>query len=335
MEKQKGKAETLKKERGITLIALVITIIVLLILAGVTMSTLTGDNGLLQKAQTATEQNEEAKELELIKLGVSATQVAGKGTLTIDNLHSELQANFNNDKLYKGNNFLIFYGKYKNYIVMDTGEIITRNKWDTVKGNLSKAKFKELVSSDTPKNIIFTNIGGEGQDISEEQDGSVIAWREEETLYVSSNEIGYNVSAPSDCRSLFSLGNWGAGGWQTGIEKIDCSCLDTSNVTNMMQMFYECRNLSSLNISNFDTSKVTNMSYMFEDCKNLDTLNLANFDMSNVINITSILLGCRAISLIIPKTNGNGINNTESTLYGNNTSISYNILSNGRNVILK
>ena len=38
-----------KKEKGITLIALVITIIVLLILAGVTVATLTGDNGLLTK----------------------------------------------------------------------------------------------------------------------------------------------------------------------------------------------------------------------------------------------------------------------------------------------
>ena len=38
---------------GITLIALVITIIVLLILAGVTIATLTGDNGLLTKASEA------------------------------------------------------------------------------------------------------------------------------------------------------------------------------------------------------------------------------------------------------------------------------------------
>ena len=40
----------LKERNGITLIALVITIIVLLILAGVTIATLTGDNGILGKA---------------------------------------------------------------------------------------------------------------------------------------------------------------------------------------------------------------------------------------------------------------------------------------------
>ncbi len=61
-----------KKEReiqkGITLIALVITIIVLLILAGVSIATLTGDNGILTKAQTAKTETEKASEKEQIKL---------------------------------------------------------------------------------------------------------------------------------------------------------------------------------------------------------------------------------------------------------------------------
>ena len=52
------KKELLKNDKkGITLIALVITIIVLLILAGVTIVTLTGDNGLLKKASNAVESN--------------------------------------------------------------------------------------------------------------------------------------------------------------------------------------------------------------------------------------------------------------------------------------
>ena len=42
-----------KKERGITLIALVITITVLLILAGVSIAMLTGDNGILTEASNA------------------------------------------------------------------------------------------------------------------------------------------------------------------------------------------------------------------------------------------------------------------------------------------
>ena len=50
-----------RKEEGITLIALVITIIVLLILAGVSIAMLTGENGILTQAQRAKEETEEAQ----------------------------------------------------------------------------------------------------------------------------------------------------------------------------------------------------------------------------------------------------------------------------------
>ena len=57
------------KERGITLIALVITIIVLLILAGITIAAISGDNGILQNAARAKEETEQAEKDEKEKLG--------------------------------------------------------------------------------------------------------------------------------------------------------------------------------------------------------------------------------------------------------------------------
>ena len=64
--------KNLRKQRegnkGITLIALVITIIVLLILAAVSIATLTGENGILSKANRATEENKKAEYEETIKL---------------------------------------------------------------------------------------------------------------------------------------------------------------------------------------------------------------------------------------------------------------------------
>ena len=53
MKNKRNKEQLMKVSNGITLIALVITIIVLLILAGVTIATLTGDNGILGKANEA------------------------------------------------------------------------------------------------------------------------------------------------------------------------------------------------------------------------------------------------------------------------------------------
>ena len=52
--------ENLKRNNGITLVALVITVIVLLILAGVGISSLTGEDGLITKAQEAAELYEQA-----------------------------------------------------------------------------------------------------------------------------------------------------------------------------------------------------------------------------------------------------------------------------------
>ena len=62
----------LKKERGITLIALVITIIVLLILAGVTIASITGENGILSKATQASQKTTQEKEREEIKMAVTS-----------------------------------------------------------------------------------------------------------------------------------------------------------------------------------------------------------------------------------------------------------------------
>ena len=58
----------LRKNNGITLIALVITIIVLLILAGVTIATLTGDNGILTQANKAKTSNTEGEASEQFAL---------------------------------------------------------------------------------------------------------------------------------------------------------------------------------------------------------------------------------------------------------------------------
>ena len=66
-----------KNEKGITLIALVITIIVLLILAGVTISTLTGENGILTRASDANRETEIASVKEQAQLDIS-NWIAGK-----------------------------------------------------------------------------------------------------------------------------------------------------------------------------------------------------------------------------------------------------------------
>ena len=84
-----AKKQKLKESKGITLIALVITIIVLLILAGVTIATLTGNNGILGKANEAKTTNDEEKAKEQIKIAVMGSY--GKdGELNYDDLKQNL-----------------------------------------------------------------------------------------------------------------------------------------------------------------------------------------------------------------------------------------------------
>ncbi len=75
-----------KLNKGITLIALVITIIVLLILAGVAIATLTGDNGILTKAVEAKDKTETAKETEEQMLELLEKQLNEEGKITVSAL---------------------------------------------------------------------------------------------------------------------------------------------------------------------------------------------------------------------------------------------------------
>ena len=97
MKKQKEKKRIQMKknqEKGITLIALVITIIVLLILAGVTIAALTGDNGILSRATDAREQTDIAEEKEKVQLSVLGALAQNNGEeITRGNLNKEFTSN--------------------------------------------------------------------------------------------------------------------------------------------------------------------------------------------------------------------------------------------------
>ena len=86
----------LKNKKGITLIALVITIIVLLILAGVTIATLTGNNGIITRANQAKEETEEAEDIEKIRLAISEAQIGENSYQKINqnNLQEAINSQF-------------------------------------------------------------------------------------------------------------------------------------------------------------------------------------------------------------------------------------------------
>ena len=79
-----------KETKGITLIALVITIIVLLILAGVSIAMLTGENGILNQANKAKTETEYKGAEEKVKLAIMGSR-ADDGQMTVEELEREIE----------------------------------------------------------------------------------------------------------------------------------------------------------------------------------------------------------------------------------------------------
>ncbi len=119
------KEKSKRKNTGITLIALVITIVVLLILAGVSIATLTGENGILTRAREAREETEDAKEEEVIKLAVVDALTAGEGKLTTENLQKSIENQFGSDRKekLKGTGPWTYEGERNYYRIKSNGEI--------------------------------------------------------------------------------------------------------------------------------------------------------------------------------------------------------------------
>ncbi len=205
--------------------------------------------------------------------------------------------------------------------------IIGMNNWDTSKVTNMAGMFQLAgntattwsigdlsewnVSNVTDMNYMFTQAGTAATtwsigDLSEWDVSSVkdMGGMFYTTAYYTTStwDIGnldnWNVSNVTNMQGLFSLAGRNATTWNVG----NLSEWDTSNVTNMKWLFngsgYNASNFS-LDISNWDTSNVTEMHQMFNETgKNATTW-----------------------SVKIPKTNGNGISNTTSKIYGSTTSV--------------
>ena len=80
----------------------------------------------------------------------------------------------------------------------------------------------------------------------------------------------------------------------TSIEGIEY--LNTSQVTDMHNMFSECSHLQTTDFSGFDTRKVKDMSYMFHNCGSLKSLDISNFNTSEVTDMRGMFDGCTGLT---------------------------------------
>ena len=144
-----------RKQKGITLVALVITIIVLLLLAGVTISLLVGENGIITKAKEGGNRTQQAQEKEKIELAVTASIMEDTDKLTIEegNLNTELINEFGGEEEYTLTNnqdgsFLIRIEKSKRtYYIGNSGEVIGEENMKKISNAEELKAFRDEVNS--------------------------------------------------------------------------------------------------------------------------------------------------------------------------------------------
>lgn len=295
----------LKNKKGITLIALVVTIVVLLILAGVSVSVVADKNGIIQNSQETKEQTRAAmveKERDLWKLeGQIYQSDSEKETLekVLERLEKENTITKEEKQAILETGEVTIAGK--TIIFIDGTIVACGNEENSADGSfLGNTSIKR---GDIEQINIITALNGHDAndektwDISERKNGRYLAWYEDkdnnnfwEVTIAGNGRVKLNKSA----KLLFkALGTYAGKIEMNGIEN-----LDTSEVTDMSYMFTDGSQYTDLDLSSFDTSNVTTMSGMFLNCSKLTNLNLANFDTKNVVKLTNLFNGCSAIENI-------------------------------------
>ena len=152
---KKNKRILKRKEQGITLIALVITIIVLLILAGVSIAMLTGENGILTQATNAKEKTTKAEEEEKVNMAVLGSSIADNGYSEIleeASFRQELTNQFGNngyDLVVNGDGSFIITVKesQRKYYVNDDKTVINSDNIIEISTAEELASFRDDVNS--------------------------------------------------------------------------------------------------------------------------------------------------------------------------------------------
>jgi surface protein len=128
--------------------------------------------------------------------------------------------------------------------------------------------------------IVFTNTVADGftyTDVSEAQDGSILAWLNGTTYYVATVDGGSIVAHPS-CGIMF----YG----KTSLKSVDFSNMDFSKVVTTINMFYGCTALTAVDLSMLDTSNVQSCRGMFQGCSKLTSVDLSANSLDGVSDMS-------------------------------------------------
>lgn len=143
-------------------------------------------------------------------------------------------------------------------------------------------------------------------DVSEAQDGSVLAWvKENGTVSTLNSLVQFEAQKTGTGYDLYIAAESGINGRNcSGLFKAFSNvasisfneCFHTDEADNMNGMFYACKSLKSLDVSSLNTSNVTSMRLMFDDCKNLTSLDVRGFNTSKVKSMDRMFNSCESLT---------------------------------------
>lgn len=288
MKKLKEKLKYDKK--GITLIALVITIIVLLILAGVSIATLTKENGILIKATDAKKISKEKEIREQVQLEVGGSY-GNTGKIDLKKLNDNLKKNIK-DLTYKGEELsesnkirvlpaVVKIGESNILIEKDGNVLLVDEIPETALTDIYVYLYTDgtLTFGSIDKMLEGKTISKSYGNVQNKDSNSEVPEEIISTPWLEDNESIKNVIVIDEIVPI-STQSWFKG--CINLNSVDLEKLNTSKTIDMSYMFLACENIRELDLGNFDTSNVTNMRGMFYGCANLLKLNLSSFDTKNV-----------------------------------------------------
>ena len=330
------KTNNKRTQKGITLIALVVTIVVLLILAGVSLNAIFSENGLINRAKDAQNKMNQATQNDLIGLNeldklissltdktteetVPKIAMFDTGKKVRDKMHNLMsEGTISKDSKYNCNVSIDAIEKYNG--VPDLTKLTEANIVSLGESSFPIYMWAEKSGKTEIRNPVgMKGLTAEGDNDSSKkvETGKIYWWSESDSVYLNPDSsqmfagLPYltNIDGLKDMKTdyvvdmsdmFFSIG--------TQLSNIDAlSGWNTSKVENMSGMFYRwslANSLSNVNaLLNWDTSKVKDMSSMFAGNNELtDIEGLKKWNTSNVTDMSNMFgdgdsAGCAFINL--------------------------------------
>ena len=202
---KKFKKKIFKSTKGITLIALVVTIIILLILAGVSIAMLTGNNGVLTQAKSAKEKTGEKGEQERVNLAASSAMTLGMGTITTENLNKAIQDEFGAGKSVTGTGPWTYQGEYAKYKIEKAGTVVAQKPLPKTAEGQAKGTQIENPASYGENPTAQATADGDGKFFAKPKDATYVEGTVDTGVVIKDKNNNEWVWVPVDDTTLASM----------------------------------------------------------------------------------------------------------------------------------